>query len=92
MVKRVARLARVRCALVCVAFALAALSLLNNHRTSLSYLRRDTLRDRFLSFGFLGRMEMESARLSFSEWIVDLRCLRVRGSGFAHSAFARGAV
>src|SRR6202022_4199104 len=45
------------------------------------HLRRHSLSHRFFPCGFLDRVEMEPARLSFPERTVDLRRLRFRRFG-----------
>lgn len=69
--------------LVRVSSPLAALLLFDNHRASLSDLRRNPIGDRVLSSRFLERMEMEPAGVRFSVRVVDLRRLRIPGFGVA---------
>ena len=68
---------------------MATLHFLGGHRTSVRHLRRDSLGHRLFPSRFLERVEMEPARLSFLERIVDLRRLRFRrfdrsGAPIAH--------
>src|SRR5438477_166964 len=54
----------------------------------MSHLWRNKIDNRLFSFGFLGRVEMESPRLQLSLRIVDLRSLRICGFGNARAAIA----
>ena len=77
--------------LVRASIALAALRFFGHHWTSVHDLRRDPLGHRLFPSRFLERVEMEPARISFPERIVDLRRLRFRrldrsGAPIAHRA------
>lgn len=65
---------------------MAALPFFNADRSSLPYLRRNKIDNRFFLSRFLERVEMEPARLWRAVRIVDLRCLCGRGFNFARAA------
>jgi len=70
---------------------MAALPFPGGHRSPVCQLRRDSLSHRLFPCGFLERVEVEPARLSFLERIVDLRRLRFRRFGNSRAAVAHRA-
>ena len=71
---------------------MATLPFPGGHRSPVCHLRRDSLSHRLFPCEFLEGVEVESARLSFLERIVDLRRLRFRRFGYSRAAIAHRAI